>query len=156
LATRLEFVGLLYFRLIWLLSPPRRRRAATEVFPQECRLRKLSLLVLSLAAVALPRVAFGTPLAMVTNQSANAVHVFRTDNWTLPTVIPIGNGAAPSGIALPPTGTFALVANRGNGTVSRINLPPSSVSATFAVPGGPTSVAITPDGTHAYVVQSTN
>ena len=119
-------------------------------------MRKLSLLVLSLAAVAMPRLSFAAPLAMVTNQAANAVHVYRSDTWTLTTVIPIGNGAAPSGIAIPPTGGFALVANRGNGTVSRINLPPSSVSATFAVPGGPTSVAITPDGTRAYVVQSTN
>ena len=48
------------------------------------------------------------------------------------------------------------MANKGDSTVSRIDLATGTVTATIPVPGNPTSVAVTPDGTKAYVVQSTN
>ena len=74
-------------------------------------------------------------------------------------LFPLGNipvGAAPTGIAIPTSGGFALVANKGGDSVSRIDLATSTVVATIPVPGNPTSVAVMPDGSKAYVVQSNN
>ncbi|MBY0279454.1 DUF11 domain-containing protein [Candidatus Binatia bacterium] len=110
----------------------------------------------ALAAVLLPALAAAQtiPVAYVTNQATNVVHMFRTTDWT-----PLGNipvGTSPTGIAIPTAGGFALVANKGNNTVSRIDLATSTVTATIAVPGNPTAVAIVPDGSKAYVVQPTN
>lgn len=110
----------------------------------------------ALAAVLLPALAAAqtVPVAYVTNQATNVVHMFRTTDW-----FPLGNipvGTSPTGIAIPTAGGFALVANKGNNTVSRIDLATSTVTATIAVPGNPTAVAVVPDGTKAYVVQPTN
>lgn len=109
----------------------------------------VSLLLLPVLVVAQP-----IPVAYVTNQSLNVVHMFRTSDFA-----PLGNipvGQQPTGIAISPVGGFALVANKGGDSVSRIDLATSTVVATIPVPGNPTSVAISPDGTKAYVVQSTN
>src|SRR5215831_4391865 len=46
---------------------------------------------------------------------------------------------------------FAYVTNIGSGTVSVIDTATNTVVATVPVGGGPVGVAITPDGTHAYV-----
>jgi len=108
-----------------------------------------SLLLLPVLAVAQP-----VPVAYVTNQSLNVVHMFRTSDFA-----PLGNipvGQQPTGIAISPDGAFALVANKGGDSVSRIDLATSTVVATIPVPGNPTAVAITTDGSKAYVVQSTN
>jgi uncharacterized repeat protein (TIGR01451 family) len=94
------------------------------------------------------------PVAYVTNQTTNVVHMFRTSDW-----FPLGNipvGASPTGIAIPTSGVFAMVANKGSNTVSRIDLATSTVTATVPVPGNPTSVAVLPNGTKAYVVQPNN
>lgn len=58
-------------------------------------------------------------------------------------------GASPTGIAIPTAGGFALVASKGNNTVSRIDLATSTVTATIPVPGNPTAVAVRPDGSKA-------
>jgi len=94
------------------------------------------------------------PVAYVTNQSLNVVHMFRTSDF-----FPLGNipvGQSPTGIAIPTSGGFALVANKGGESVSRIDLATSTVVATIPVPGNPTSVAIMPDGSKAYVAQPNN
>ena len=112
--------------------------------------------VAAIAAVLLPALAAAQtiPVAYVTNQATNVVHMFRTTDW-----FPLGNipvGSSPTGIAIPTAGGFALVANKGSNTVSRIDLATSTVTATIPVPGNPTAIAILPDGTKAYAVQSTN
>src|SRR5262245_41810682 len=94
------------------------------------------------------------PVASVTNQTTNVVHMFRTSDFAPLGTIPVG--LSPTGIAIPATGGLALVANKGGNSVSRIDLSTSTVSATIPVPGNPTAIAILPDGTKAYVVQSTN
>lgn len=94
------------------------------------------------------------PVAYVTNHATNVVHMIRTSDWTPIGQISVGNG--PTGIAIPQVGGFALVANKASNSVSRIDIAASSVSATIPVPGNPTSIAVTPDGSKAYVVQSTN
>jgi uncharacterized repeat protein (TIGR01451 family) len=108
----------------------------------------------SALALSLPSLAGAQPVAYVTNQSLNVVHMFRTTDF-----FPLGNipvGQSPTGIAIPTAGGFALVANKGGESVSRIDLATSTVVATIPVPGNPTAVAILPDGSKAYVVQSTN
>lgn len=112
--------------------------------------------VAAIAAMLLPALAAAQtiPVAYVTNQATNVVHMFRTTDW-----FPLGNipvGSSPTGIAIPTAGGFALVANKGSNTVSRIDLATSTVTATIPVPGNPTAIAILPDGTKAYAVQSTN
>jgi len=114
----------------------------------------LARLASALAVVLLPSLAAAQPVAYVTNQSLNVVHRFRTTDFVSLGNIPVGQG--PLGIAIPTSGGFALVVNKGSETVSRIDLATGTVTATIPVPGAPTSVAITPDGAKAYVVQSTN
>lgn len=115
-----------------------------------------STLVLSASAICLfvASAVQAQPIAYVTNQSLNVVHMFRTTDFLALGNIPVG--ASPTGIAIPTSGGFALVTNRGGESVSKIDLATSTVVATIPVPGNPTSVAITPDGSKAYVVQSTN
>lgn len=117
-------------------------------------MKKLGVGLLAWAALLIPAWAAAQPIAYVTNQSTNVVHMLRTTDWLNVGNIPVGN--SPAGIAIPTIGGFALVANKGGNSVSRIDLATSTVTATIPVPGNPTSVAITPDGARAYVVQSTN
>ena len=117
-------------------------------------MNKLVVAVLGWAALLIPSWVAAQPIAYVTNQSTNVVHMLRTTDWLNIGNIPVGN--SPAGIAIPTVGGFALVANKGGNSVSRIDLATSTVTATIPVPGNPTSIAITPDGTKAYVVQSTN
>lgn len=117
---------------------------------------RLALSMAAVAAVLLPALAGAQsiPVAYVTNQATNVVHMFRTSDW-----FPLGNiavGSSPTGIAIPAAGGFALVANKGSNTVSRIDLATSTVTATIPVPGNPTAIAVLPDGSKAYAVQSTN
>jgi uncharacterized repeat protein (TIGR01451 family) len=118
--------------------------------------KSLARFASAVVALLLPAVALAQPIptAYVTNQTLNVVHMFRTSDF-----FPLGNipvGQSPTGIAIPTSGGFALVANKGGESVSRIDLATSTVVATIPVPGNPTSVAIMPDGSKAYVVQSTN
>jgi YVTN family beta-propeller protein len=117
-------------------------------------LNKPILATLALVTVLSPGRALAQPIAYVTNQASNVVHMLRTTDWANLGTIPVGN--APTGIAIPTSGGFALVANKGGNSVSRVDLATSTVVATIPVPGNPTAVAVTPDGAKAYVVQSTN
>ena len=65
-----------------------------------------------------------------------------------------GNGAA--GVAIHPTGTLALVANRAEGTVSVFTIAGTTLTAAGKVPlgdakSGPSGIAFTPDGKMAFV-----
>ncbi|MBO1073237.1 lactonase family protein [Roseomonas marmotae] len=67
-------------------------------------------------------------------------------------------GAGPSGIALNPAGTMALVANRNGGTVSVLRLAGNRVTPAGTVPigaatTGVSGIAFTPDGRHALVTR---
>jgi len=78
-----------------------------------------------------------------------------------------GSGYVPSGIAILPTGKKAYVADQGQDKVSVIDLTSDTLCTTgtcsssgsypigLASSSGPRSVAITPDGTKAYVVNQT-
>jgi DNA-binding beta-propeller fold protein YncE len=78
-------------------------------------------------------------------------------------------GKQPSGMAVNPTGTLALVANRADDTVGVLSIdgknvkvvdtvsvtgPAAAPGATPAPPALPSAVAITPDGKRALVVKS--
>lgn len=119
-------------------------------------IKSFARLACTVVSVLLPALAAAQPIptAYVTNQTLNVVHMFRTSDF-----FPLGNisvGQSPTGIAIPTSGGFALVANKGSESVSRIDLTSNTVVATIPVPGTPTSVAVLPDGSKAYVVQSTN
>jgi YVTN family beta-propeller protein len=58
------------------------------------------------------------------------------------------------GIAITPNGSSVYVANGGSGTVSVIDTASNTVVDTISVGTTPSGIAITPDGTHAYVVDS--
>ena len=63
--------------------------------------------------------------------------------------IPVG--ASPQGIAVHPDGSRVYVANKGDGTLSVIDVATRVVIDTIAVGLGPQMVAVAPDGGHAYV-----
>jgi len=116
--------------------------------------RRVTPAFVCLVATLVPAFALAQPKAYITNQSFNQVNVYRTSDWAALGSILVGQ--SPTDIAIPSSGGFALVANRGSNSVSRIDLATGTVTATIPVPGGPTSVAIRADGLKAYVVQSTN
>lgn len=63
--------------------------------------------------------------------------------------VPVGNH--PYSVGVSPDGTYALVPNEGDDTVSRVDLATALVTATINVPDEPARVAFTPDGAKAYV-----
>jgi DNA-binding beta-propeller fold protein YncE len=70
----------------------------------------------------------------------------------------VPTGAAPAGVSVNRAGTLALVANRGEGTVSVYRIQDGQVTPAGKVEVGPASsevshVAFTPDGRHALVTR---
>jgi DNA-binding beta-propeller fold protein YncE len=68
-------------------------------------------------------------------------------------------GTSASGVAINPAGTLALVANRGEGTVSRYTIKGKNVSFAGKVDlgapeSGPSGIAFTPDGRMALVTRN--
>ena len=65
-------------------------------------------------------------------------------------------GKQPSGLSFSPKGDMALVANRGDGTVSVLKIEGTKVTVTATIPvsAGVSPVAFAPDGKHAYAVRS--
>ncbi|HWB44169.1 MAG TPA: YncE family protein [Hyphomicrobiaceae bacterium] len=67
-------------------------------------------------------------------------------------------GAAPAGVSFSPDGKLALVANRGDGTVSILTVSGTTVSVAGKIDfgnakAGPSHVAFTPDGKRAFVTR---
>ena len=71
----------------------------------------------------------------------------------------VQTGAQPTGIAVHPSGSLALVANRGEGTVSVLKLAGTTVAKAGAnialgkADSGPSGIVFTPDGRHALVTR---
>jgi len=65
-------------------------------------------------------------------------------------------GKQPSGLSFSPKGDLALVANRGDGTVSVLKIDGINVTQTATVPVSPgvSHVEFTPDGKHALALKS--
>ena len=63
-------------------------------------------------------------------------------------------GASPEALALHPDGQRLLVSERGDDTISVVDLPSATVVDVWAVTDEPTDVAIHPDGTRMYAVDS--
>jgi YVTN family beta-propeller protein/autotransporter-associated beta strand protein len=94
----------------------------------------------------------------VTNINANTVSVINTATNTVVTTIPVG--FQPAGVAVTPDGTRVYVTNSNAfnvpnaSTVSVINTATNTVVATIPITGFfplPQLVAVSPDGTRAYV-----
>jgi len=105
---------------------------------------------------------------LVTNYGSNSITVINAAGGT-PTfsnTISLGSGSEPIGVAFTPDNTWAYVTNQGNNTVSVIDLtssPHPSLYTTITNSGGgqgqfsqPVGVAVTPDGTKAYVTNYGN
>ena len=104
------------------------------------------------------------PHAYVTNSNDKTVTVIDTANNKVVATIPVG--AFPTGVAITPDGTHppepddrrhpasAYVTNQLDDTVSVINTANNTVVATIPVEVDPAGVAITPDGTRAYVANT--
>ena len=67
-------------------------------------------------------------------------------------VIPVG--CSPAGVAFTPNSERAYVTNRGDNTVTVINVADDTFVGSITVGSLPEGVAITPDGAKAYVVNS--
>lgn len=84
----------------------------------------------------------------VSDESGDAVTVFSGPARTR-TTIPVGD--APHGLRPSPDGRHVLVANRGSGTVSLIDVGRRRSVVTIPVGREPVQVAFAPDGRTAYV-----
>jgi YVTN family beta-propeller protein len=87
-------------------------------------------------------------------QTTGEVRIFNALDLGLPPeVIPVG--IAPGAIALTPNGKTAVVANRGENTISIIDTASKSVQGQgVSVGAGPFAVAVSPDGARAYVAKT--
>ncbi len=94
-------------------------------------------------------------LKLVDNNFVTLIDLKSTPAKVLGTVI---TGAQPTGIAINPAGTLALVANRGEGTVSVLKITGKQVSKIGSVSlgkadSGPSGIVFSPDGKIALVTR---
>lgn len=92
---------------------------------------------------------------LVDNNFVTLIDLKSTPAKVLSTVI---TGAQPTGIAINPAGTLALVANRGDGTVSVLKITGKQVSKVASLSlgktdSGPAGIVFTPDGKTALVTR---
>lgn len=99
----------------------------------------------------LPCVAAAAPRALVTNQADNTVSVVDTASNEVVRSIPLGVGYSPCSATLTPDEAYLLVANRGSHSVSVIDTASRRVVANIPVGNRPCSIAVSPDGSRAYV-----
>ena len=93
------------------------------------------------------------PKKMVPDNRLSVIDL-KTSPPSVIATVEAGSGAA--GVAIHPTGTLALVANRSEGTVSVFTIAGTTLSAAGKVPlgdakSGPSGIAFTPDGKMALV-----
>ena len=84
---------------------------------------------------------------------SGAASVIDTTNDTLIKTIPLGSGAPGQRLAILPNGSYVYYPEAELGGVTLINTATNSVVGGFAC-GQPGDIAISPDGTHAYVTDS--
>jgi|GEM_PF-2470745 len=83
-----------------------------------------------------------------TNAAGQSVQKTIEVGWEVYRDIPVGAGP----VAVAVTGNYAFVVNEGSNNVSVISIKDLTVVATIAVGNAPTTIAITPDGNSALVV----
>jgi YVTN family beta-propeller protein len=131
-------------------ASPRREGAAKTV---SCR-RDARVAVAALCACAAP--VTGAPLAQaatpytayVSNLTAESLSPINTATNIVGSPIPAKN---PPFLAITPDGTTAWVTNSTQGTVTPITLATGAAGTPISVGTGPYAIAITPDGSKAYV-----
>ncbi|MBS1517709.1 MAG: beta-propeller fold lactonase family protein [Bacteroidetes bacterium] len=91
-------------------------------------------------------------LIYVSCRGANQVRVYRTDDLSMVTQIPLGTGAYPLLMKLTSDGNYLFTCNRNNNTVSVINTLTQTVVTTISGVGiQPHGVDFTPDGQYAII-----
>jgi len=93
--------------------------------------------------------------AYVTNKGDGSVSVINTTTNKVTATIPVGS--SPCAVATSPDGEYAYVANRGDSSVSVINTTTNTVNATITLgdePWGFVSVVL-PSGSEEYIASST-
>lgn len=91
----------------------------------------------------------------VTNETSNTVsHARVSERAHNKPSTTIEGFAAPGSIAVSPSGRFAYVVNRADGSIGRVNLVTDTIDSTIAVGGHAEDVVFSPDGAVAYVADS--
>lgn len=120
--------------------------------------RLVIVTAVSLGTVLLAAAGQAQTHAYVANSADNSVSVVDTGTNSVITTIPVGS--FPNGVAVTPDGTRAYVINENSNSVSVIDTATNTVISDISVAGPsvtfhpltyPNGVAITPDGTRAYV-----
>jgi YVTN family beta-propeller protein len=86
----------------------------------------------------------GTTRAVVANSGSNSISILDIVNNVLLFNVPVGN--QPVALAVSANGSTVYVANYTDSTVTQVNLNSGTATATIAVGGHPTSVALTAAG----------
>lgn len=149
---------------------PARVRVLALVLGLAAALASVTILVLPHPALAAggpdPTLVVGSvPDASSSVNPGDVVQAF--DSATNAELGPTGGvpvGSDPYAIAITPDGSTAFVANNGSGTVTPVNVPSLSTQTNLCLPIGscfphdtgtqPEAVAVTPDGSAAYVANS--
>jgi YVTN family beta-propeller protein len=87
----------------------------------------------------------GTTRAIVANSGGNTVSILDIVNNKLVSTITVGT--RPVALAVASDGSYAYVANYATSSITRVDLKALTPSAPVAVPGNPTSVALSSSGT---------
>ncbi len=101
--------------------------------------------------------ALAAPRALITNSGDNTVSVI--DTATDQVIATVNVQAAPTGVAVDPSGTKGYVVNSGSQSISVVDLTSLSVSTPLsgtAVGSGAFGVAVSPDGAYFYVTNRTS
>jgi YVTN family beta-propeller protein len=89
----------------------------------------------------------------VASNVGGTVSVINIATDTVESTLNVGSGL---GVAIASDGAKVYIANEQSGTISIIDTATDTVSAKVKVEGGPYNVAVTPDGTKAYVANGVN
>lgn len=92
----------------------------------------------------------------VSNSQSDTISVINMASNAVTATIPLTSGSHPTAMAFLTDGSALYVVNSAQNSVSVVDTGTQKLTATFPVGNGPVAIAITPDGTLAYVLNKDN